>query len=534
MKKIARLLILLCVVVLTSVPLAAFAQDGDLSIIRMNTSTGKGAHYNPLWFVGTGSQWHTFPWLFPGLMFYNQNGEMKLHLATDVQVSDDATLYTFTLPAAARWTDGEPLTSADVKFSWELASNPAIKDIGATWTLGGLVETAGITGYKEYADGTADHISGIETPDDTTVIFHLDQPNGVFLRNTYLFVMPKHILENVPISELATNPFIDTPNVSSGPLKFVQYQVDQFLEFDVWKDGWWPVTPQFDKIILFQSKGEPDLNRMTTGDQDLYVYGTVAEGDRFKDNPDIESIAVPGVGVEGLHINQRQAKMQDLRVRQAIAHAIDKDTVIDLMTENTTTAINSGIFGPDWAVSPNLTTYAYDPQLAHDLFAEAGWDFNNDVLRYLGNQDDVLALYFQQALADVGVKVELISTAGGSIVDIYNTGDYEMGSIGGGSLGADPAVAAGYFKCGTAGWSLWTGYCNEHFDELAAEGVKYLDVDKRAPIYQEMSEILANDLPWIFLYRLPVAYQKSVHLQGFVPAATLDAITWNLPEWSKS
>ena len=246
------------------------------------------------------------------------------------------------------------------------------------------------------------------------------------------------------------------------------------------------------------------------------------------------SIAVPGVGIEALHVNQRQDKMKDVRVRQAIAHAIDKATLIDLMTENTTTPINSGIFGPDWAVSPDVTTYDYDPQLAHDLFAEAGWDFNNDVIRYLGNQDDVMALYIQQALADAGVKVELISTAGGSIVDIYNTGDYELGSIGGGSLGADPAVAANYFVCGDAGWSLWTDYCNPHFDELAAQGVLSQNVDVRAPIYQEMSKILSDDLPWIFLYRLPVAYQKSVHLQGFVPAGTLDAITWNLPEWSKN
>jgi peptide/nickel transport system substrate-binding protein len=533
MEKISRFLALLLVLVLLSVPLAANAQASPV-IIRMNTSTGKGTHYDPLWFVGTGSQWHTFPWLFPGLMFYDQNGEMIPHLATNMQVNDNATVFTFTLPQNAKWTDGEPLTSADVKFSWELASNPAIKDIGATWTLGGLVEKAGITGYQDFADGKADHISGIETPDDYTVVFHLDNPNGVFVRSTYLYVMPKHILENVAIKDLADNPFVDDPNVSSGPLKFVQYQVDQFLEFDVWKDGWWPTTPQFDKIILYQSNGEPDLNRLTTGDEDLYVYGTVAQGDRFKGSSDIESIVVPGVGIQALHVNERQPKMADVRIRQGIAHALDKSTVIDLMTENTTTAIDSGIFGPDWAVSPNVTKYDYDPTAAHDLFAQAGWDFNNDVIRYLGNQDDTMALYVQQALADIGVKVTLVSTAGGSIVDIYNTGDYEMGSIGGGSLGADPAVAAGYFMCGDAGWGLWTGYCNPEFDKLAAEGTQYLDTAQRAPIYQQMSEILSNDLPWIFLYRLPVAYQKSVHLQGFVPAATLDAITWNLPEWTKN
>jgi len=534
MKNIVRLLTLLMVVVLLSVPLAANAQDNGPIIIRMNTSTGKGTHYNPLWFVGTGSQWHTFPWLFPGLMFYDQNAGMIPHLATDVKVNSDATVFTFSLPHDAKWTDGQPLTSADVKFSWELASNPAIKDIGATWTLGGLVEAAGITGYADFASGKADNISGIETPDDYTVVFHLDHPNGVFLRSTYLFVMPKHILENVAIKDLATNPFVDNPNVSSGPLKFVQYQVDQFLEFDVWKDGWWPKTPQFDKIILYQSNGEPDLNRLTTGDEDLYVYGTVADGDRFKGSTTIQSIVVPGVGVEALHVNQRQPEMKDVRVRQGIAYALDKSAILDLMTENSTTAIDSGIFGPDWAVSPNVTKYPYDPNKAKDLFTQAGWDFDNNVIRYLGNQDDTLGLYVQQALGAIGVKVDLVSTAGSSITDIYNTGDYEMGSIGGGSLGADPAVAAGYFECGDAGWGLWDGYCNADFDKLAAQGILSQDQTVRAPIYQQMSEILSNELPWIFLYRLPVAFQKSVHLQGFVPAATLDAITWNLPDWTKN
>ena len=119
MRHYFRWVSLMFIVSILLVPFASYAQD-DPVIIRMNTSTGKGTHYNPLWFVGTGSQWHTFPWLFPGLMFFTESSEMKLHLAEDMQVNDDATVYTFTLPADAAWTDGEPLTSADVKFTYEL------------------------------------------------------------------------------------------------------------------------------------------------------------------------------------------------------------------------------------------------------------------------------------------------------------------------------------------------------------------------------------------------------------------------------
>ncbi|MBZ0303472.1 MAG: ABC transporter substrate-binding protein [Anaerolineae bacterium] len=532
MMKVSRWISLLILLSIVLIPFIALAQDEPV-IIRMNTSTGKGTHYNPLWFVGTGSQWHTFPWLFPGLMFYDSQSNMKLHLAESVEASDDATVFTFKLPAAAVWSDGEPLTSADVRFSYELLSNPAIQDFGATFGMGNLVASSGITGYEAYASGDAEHIEGIETPDAQTVIFHLDKPNGVFLRNTYIFVMPEHILGSVPVDELPDNPFMDNPNVSSGPLLFNQYVVDDYLEFDVWKDGWWPVTPPFDKIIFFQSEQEASLNRMETGDQDLHVYGNPGQSERFTNNAEIESIVVPGVGVQGLHINQRQEMMQDVRVRQGIAYALDQDVIIDFMTEGNSTQIDSGIYAPDWAVATDLEGYDFNPDKARALFEEAGWDFDNNVIRYVtGNPDtDLLALYVQGALAEIGVQVELTSTAGGSILDIYNSGDYEMGGIGGGSLGADPSVAAGYFLCQST-WGNWDGYCNEHFDELAAEGTTYVNIEDRAPIYQEMSSILNMDLPWIFLHKSPVTFQKNVRLKGFVPSTGLDNITWNLPEWS--
>jgi peptide/nickel transport system substrate-binding protein len=531
MKRFVRWFSLLLVVSILLVPFTALAQDNPV-IIRMNTSTGKGTHYNPLWFVGTGSQWHTFPWLFPGLMFYDSNSEMKLHLAQDMQVNEDATVYTFTLPAEARWTDGEPLTSADVKFTYELLSNPAIQDIGATFGMGNLIANAGLIGYADYASGAADNIAGIETPDAQTVIFRLEKPNGVFPRSTYIFIMPKHVLGEVAIADLATHPFVDNPNVSSGPLRFNQYVVDSFLEFDVWKDGWWPVTPQFDKIIFFQSDQEASMNRLETGEQDLHVYGNPGQNERFANNAQIESIVIPGVGIQALHINQRQEMMRDLRVRQGIAYALDQNVIIDFMTEGNSTEIDSGIFGPDWAVAPNLEGYDYDPARARSLFEEAGWDFQNTVIRYVtGNPDsDLLALYVQGALAEIGVQVELTSTAGGSILDVYNSGEYEMGAISGGALGADPSVAAGYFLCGST-WGNWDGYCSERFDELAAQGLSFINIADRAPIYQEMSAILNADLPWIFLHKAPVTFQKSVRLQGFVPSNGLDNITWNLPEW---
>jgi peptide/nickel transport system substrate-binding protein len=465
-------------------------------------------------------------------MFYDNNNEMILHLAEDMQVNEDASVYTFTLPAAASWTDGEPLTSADVKFTYELLSNPAIQDFGATFGMGNLVAASGIVGYEAYASGDADNIAGIETPDEQTVIFRLEQPNGVFPRNTYIYIMPEHVLGDVPVEELPEHPFMDNPDVSSGPLMFNQYVVDEFLEFDVWKDGWWPTTPQFDKIIFFQSDQEASMNRLETGDQDLHVYGNPGQSERFAGNAVIESIVVPGVGVQGLHINQRQDMMQDVNVRKGIAYALDQDVIIDFMTEGNSTGIDTGIYGPDWAVASDLEGYDYNPETARSLFEEAGWDFDNNVIRYVtGDPDnDVLALYVQGALSEIGVQVELTSTAGGSILDTYNSGEYEMGGIGGGSLGADPSVAAGYFLCEST-WGAWDGYCSERFDELAAEGTTFLAVEDRAPLYQEMSAILNADLPWIFLHKFPVTCQKNVRLKGFVPSTGLDNITWNLPEW---
>ena len=184
--------------------------------------------------------------VFGALVKMNDQLEPVPDLAETVDVSDDATIYTFKLRPKMQFTDGTPLTSADVAFTLERAINTKT---GSYWA-GRL---SGIAGAAEYNAGTAETISGLETPDDLTIKLTLAQPNAAFLVTLGNFsglgILPKHVLGDVAPEDLANHPFWANPNVTAGAFKFARYEADQYMELDR-NDSYGGTPAKLDRIFL--------------------------------------------------------------------------------------------------------------------------------------------------------------------------------------------------------------------------------------------------------------------------------------------
>lgn len=333
-----------------------------------------------------------FTWLntyFEPLVIYNSDlTQIVGALASEFEVSPDSLSYTFRL-ADAKWHDGEPFTSADVKFTLELAKN---------------AESGGL-----FAARLAD-IASVETPDERTVIVTLSQPNSAFLSVlSYVMMLPEHALADIPVAEIGKNAWWSTTPIGTGPFRFVRYVSDQYVElaaFEDYREG----RPKVDRLInryfanpaaavaalkageIQFSFVEPDDARTFDGDTGFRVI----EGDSF---------VVNYVG-----FNHRVGIWDDVRVRQAVMHAIDRDAIITSIFGGAAKRADCG-YVADQFVPEGLDPYGYDPEKAKALLAEAGWDEINGaapiswVTYYNSPQVANLMAAMQAMLGQVGINV---------------------------------------------------------------------------------------------------------------------------------
>jgi peptide/nickel transport system substrate-binding protein len=357
-----------------------------------------------------------FTWLntyYEPLVIYNADlTGIVGALASDFEVSSDSLSYTFKL-VEAKWHDGEPFTSADVKFTLELAKNP---------------ESGGL-----FAARLAD-IASVETPDEHTAVVTLSKPNSAILSVlSYVMMLPEHALSEIPVAEIGKHAWWSTAPIGTGPFRFVQYVSDQYVElaaFEDYRGG----RPKVDRLInryfanpaaavaalkageIQFSFVEPDDAQTFDGDAGFRVI----EGDSF---------VVNYVG-----FNHRAGIWDDLRVRQAVMHAIDRDAIISSIFGGAAKRADCG-YVAEQLVPDGLDAYAYDPEKAKALLAEAGWDeINGDapiswITYYNSPQVANLMAAIQSMLAQVGINVvprALDVPTYNSIVRSENYADFPM------------------------------------------------------------------------------------------------------------
>jgi peptide/nickel transport system substrate-binding protein len=509
---------------------APVTQGGQVSVIWRTPVS-----MSPL-FSTAGSEQQVERLIFGALVKMNDALEPVPEMAETVEISEDASAYTFVLHEGVTFSDGQPLTTADVRFTLERGIDART---GSYWR-GRL---SNIAGSAEYSDQQADSVSGIETPDDRTVTINLTVPDAAFLVTLCNFsglgILPMHVLQDVAPDQMQEHPFSLEPTVSAGAFKFVSYEADQFLELER-NETYWGDPPPLDRIFMRILQTDVSLAQLETGELDIAVV-PVSELERFQGVETVEVISVPSPSMDFLTINMELDYLQDKNLHKAMMHAIDREGIVDQLYSGEATVVNSPIFGPEWmGVPEGLDPYEYDPEKAQEYLAQSGWDTGRtiEILHVPVNAErDTAIQIIQEQWRAVGIQSEIlqVDAAESNRRSIQST-DFEIRTVGGGVFRADPGVSGTYMTTRT--WTPNGGnyghYSNPQIDDLYEQAQAEADVEQRKALYTEIAVSLNDGLPWLFLYSPNSIYGVSNRVVGYAAPSYIDNKMWNAETWSVS
>ena len=440
-------------------------------------------------------------------------------LAESFEFSDDTKSLTFKLRPGLTWHDGEPFTSADVKFTYHMIGIPGI----GTTLYGSLFDPI-VVGNKEWVDGSADSISGLTTPDDTTVVFELfENLNQFEVLQTFnqICIAPNHILSSylnrdtgvdILQSEWAT-----TKHVGIGPFKVVEYVADQYIRYEPF-ENYYNGKPLLGEVVY-----RPFLDAQTvaasleSGELDSGRIPTT-EFERFSGMDSLTMTSPPSPSYQGTPFNARQPFLSK-EVRQALTYAIDREaiakTVYSGAVEVVHTPLNTTLYGE----SPNLVKYNYDPEKAKSLLQTAGWDPNYTIrwaLIELPTDEQAIAYY--TAIFDywnaVGVKTDFQVTGTDTSVlwgpnwdfDLYPS-SYPIGTPGAIGIHLDPKLAS----------YVSSGYSEPTYDDLWNKAATNLSQDEEIAVVHQLQDIISDQALTLMIVRSPDIWGTSKRVHNFNP-----------------
>jgi len=501
---------------------------------QVNVGWTKPVTLNPL-FSTIGYEQVVERLIFGSLVKVNADLEAVADLAEEIEVSPDATSYTFSLRQNLTFTDGQPLTARDVLFTIERAVDART---GSYWQ-GRLMA---IEGAAEFSEQAAETISGLEAPDDFTVVMRLAKPDSTWLLTLGDFaglgILPAHVLGDIAPDQMKQHSFSLAPTVSAGVFKFARYESDQFVEL-VRNETYGGEKALLDRVFFKILTEDVTVAQLETGEVDVSNV-PVTELERLQANPNLTVVSVPSPSVDFLTLNLTKPYFRDKRVRQAMMHALDREAIVQAIFAGEASVVNQTIIGPDWMQLPELNSYAFDPDRARQLLSEANWDssfrFSLDYVPGTKTRDAYIPIV-QQLFNDVGLQVELQPLESAEYSRRRSVEHvFDAALVGGGVFRQDPNVSSKYFE--TANFvpsgANYSHYSNPRVDELFVAGRATTDVAERVTIYSEIATILNEEVPWIFLWSPNAIFAHNKRLVGFEPPSYVNTPMWNADKWSVS
>lgn len=459
-------------------------------------------------------------------------------------VSDDATVVTLNVRSGLEWSDGTPITSADVSLSLHLHLNPNTS--ARAGRLGGVV------GVAEYADGSAESIAGITAPDDSTVVIELAAPDAAWLPNWASLgrlntLWPAHVLGDVDPADIPTHPYFETFPVVAGPYSFVDYVPEQYVELER-NDNWSKGEAGFERIFFkILTEAEARLAQLQTGEVQFIDGVSALDVERLEGLDGITVDRASGLNPNIIGMAYDHPLLQDVRVRQALVFAIDREGICQqaLLGYCSVSPTNQRLVGLDWAiptVAEGAIDYTYNPDRAKELLEEADWDSSNtlNLLARPGGAGSAVTsaiAIMQSQWAAVGINVEIVNVDVPTLLDNLGRAGRDPDSHLFWNAGAiftlDPSSVQPYSTCSTHypnGPNL-SWYCNEDVDGLWAPARAVADQDARAVIYKEIYLALNQDPDNVYLAVLDNIVAFDSRLKGIKPQGDIWATYWNIGEW---
>jgi peptide/nickel transport system substrate-binding protein len=410
-------------------------------------------------------------------------------------ISPDHKTYTFTLRDDLKWSDGKPMTSADYKFAYDIASKPENK-------------------YPYISN--LELIQSYETPDPKTIVVTMNDAIAVGLEAANAITpLPKHIWEKLDWSDPTKNPEIMAPSVSSGPYKLKEWKKDDHATFEA-NELFYRGRPNIDSITI----------RVVPNQEIAYQMLKTGEVDTAPLTPDNvpEAETLPNLTVykwwparatwSYIGFNLRRPVLQDLDVRRALSHAVDRRAIAERIQNNLAQPNFTPFPSTTWVHNPNVPKYEFNPDRARQLLDDAGWKLGPDDVRVKDGQKLSLKILFgpntnkprervavatQQWLRDIGVAAEVQGLEWGAYLSALKSEpfDYDL-YVGAWSATIEPHWMNQIWLQESIPDLNAGAYVNKQVEALFGQAVREFDMDKRRQLYQQIQQIMVEEAPYIW------------------------------------
>lgn len=436
--------------------------------------------------------------MYEGLVAINQDLERVPGLATEWSASEDGLTWTFKLREGVTFHDGTPFNADAVVFTFDrlLDRDLGLPSGGRFWPV----------------------IDTVTAIDPYTVEFGLHVvypafPSLVAIMHASIVNPNPDVQENLQIAGSGT-----------GPFKFVEWATGEYVLQEAY-EGYWGEPAKVDEIKWIWS-AEPSVGAMAlqSGDADVVNAPAATFAQVISTNPDLVLHQSKSSRVFWASLNMAMAPFDDIRVRQALNYATNRQALVDALLFGFGSPANSplgeAVFGYDGTLLP----YPYDPEKARELLAEAGYADGLAVQIYVQEQESAVAQALQAMWAEVGVNLTVTRLETGVMSDVtFGSAEEKeaaganliIASFSSATLDADVQLRALYH---TNSWSPVDAnagfYSNPALDAILDEAASISDVDRRMALYLEAQNIINTDAPHVLLYKPVDLFATRANIEG--------------------
>lgn len=429
--------------------------------------------------------------IFDNFMELDEHLRVVPKLAESLEHPDPLT-YVATLRRGVRFHDGHELTADDVVFTFGQFLDPAF-----------LSPRKG--GYRE--------LQSVEARDRYTVVFTLKQPFASFPINLIMPILPK-----------GSGPDVRTHPIGTGPYRFVRYAVDDRIELTANPDYWGGAPKNHGLVLKIVPDDVMRGLELQKGTMDIVVNDLVPDiVYQMRDDNQLQVVQGPGVDYQYIGLNLQDAKLKDVRVRQALAYAVDRDAIVEYLRRGLAVPANGMLPPLSWAAATDIPGYPHDPDRAKMLLDEAGYrdpDGDGPAARFtltlkVSNTEfnRLQSSVIQQNLRDVGIDLDVRTYEFATLYADVLAGNFQLFTLQwtAGAL-ADPDILRRVFHSKQAppvGFNRGR-YANPEVDALLDEASDLENGPRRLELYAQVQRILARDVPYVSLwYKTNVAVAQA-------------------------
>ncbi|ACZ38409.1 extracellular solute-binding protein family 5 [Sphaerobacter thermophilus DSM 20745] len=421
--------------------------------------------------------------VMPGLVWWDYDLGVSPQIAEKWETSADGTEWTFTLRDGVTFHNGKPCTAGEILRNFEHIKDPN----------SGSMLTPDFEDVEVFA------------PDDKTVVFTLTESFAPFLAI---------LSHRVAMTDM--DAYDGTKPIGTGPFKIVEWQRGSQIILERHEGYWEEGLPKADRVNWkFMPDSDVRLTALRAGEVDITTSVPTQIIDQIKESGEFVVDPIPGVGEYYLAFNCAEGPFADVRMRKAVAHAIDKEAILEVALWGHGTITNVS-FPPTSPWFVEIPDYEQDKDKARALVEEAGYGGGLELDMPIPNWSPSaeVAEIVQADLADIGIDVRLVEIEWATYwPEIYLKSDFYITYMGY-SARIDPDQIF-YPRFHSKGVHNATRYSNPRVDELIEQGRREIEEAKRKEIYAEVQRILVDELPWLWLYLPDITNGWAKNVVGF-------------------